>query len=129
MSNSHTDETVGPHRRRKFLEALAEEPSVRRACRQANIGRTTLYALRENDPAFRQAWDKALSIGNHVLIDVAIERHRRHVRQSAEMADPEPFPRVSGPTQDGEPKPQPALDVAGAARGRSRSHPAAHRGP
>ena len=74
MSNSHTGETVGPQRRRKFLEALAEEPSVRRACRQANIGRTTLYALRENDPVFRQAWDKALSIGNHVLIDVALER-------------------------------------------------------
>src|SRR3954464_8194876 len=74
MPSAHTGETVGPQRRRKFLEALAEEPSVRKACRTANIGRTTLYALRENDPAFRQAWDKAMLIGRHVLIDVAVER-------------------------------------------------------
>lgn len=65
---------VGPTRKRRFLEALAELPSVRKACQAANIGRSTLYDMREHDPAFRQAWDKALVIGRHVLIDVAVER-------------------------------------------------------
>src|SRR4051812_28097189 len=34
----------------------------------------TLYGLRERDPEFRQAWDKAMAIGRHILIDVAVER-------------------------------------------------------
>lgn len=73
-SSGNTGSTIGPQRRRKFFEALAEEPSVRKACKAANISRTTLYAMRELDPVFRQQWDKALVIGRHVLIDVAVER-------------------------------------------------------
>lgn len=71
---AHTGETVGPNRKRKFIEALAEHPSVRAAAKTANIARMTLYGLRERDPEFRQAWDKAMLIGRHVLIDVAVER-------------------------------------------------------
>src|SRR5205085_5517920 len=44
---------------------------------------------------FRQAWDKALSIGNHALVDVAIERGMDGMSDGLfEMADPEPLPRA-----------------------------------
>ena len=49
-------------------------PSVRRAAAIAKIPRTTLYGARNHDPEFRRQWDEALAVGNHALLDVAIER-------------------------------------------------------
>ena len=40
----------------------------------AKIARRTLYSLRALDPEFRHRWDEAVAIGNHALVDEAIER-------------------------------------------------------
>jgi hypothetical protein len=47
---------------------------VRKAALAAKIARRTLYSLRALDPEFRQSWDEAVVIGNHALVDEAIER-------------------------------------------------------
>src|SRR5947209_5330157 len=97
MPPTNTGITIGPARRRKFFEALAEEPSVRKACKAANISRTTLYAMRELDPAFRQQWDKALVIGMHVLIDF------RHAPQHHRTRPPARRPNVTRVTSCSQP--------------------------
>lgn len=54
---------VGAHRTgqaRAFLEALRNSGNVSEACRLAGIGRTTVYHLRETDPAFASEWDEAI---------------------------------------------------------------------
>lgn len=47
-------------RARAFLEALAQEPNVARACREAGISRKTAYKWRKDDASFREAWDEVL---------------------------------------------------------------------
>ena len=47
---------------------------MRKAALAAKIARRTLYSLRALDPEFRQSWDEAVAIGNHALVDEAIER-------------------------------------------------------
>ena len=46
-------------RQRRFLEHLAETGNVSRSVKLVGTSATRVYALRHNDPAFRQAWDEA----------------------------------------------------------------------
>ena len=69
-----TGARVSSIRRQKFLDTLCECPSVRKAALAAKIARRTLYSLRDLDPEFRHGWDEAVAIGNHALVDEAIER-------------------------------------------------------
>lgn len=48
-----------PERQRRFLEHLAETGNVSRSVKLVGTSATRVYALRHNDPAFRQAWDEA----------------------------------------------------------------------
>lgn len=46
-----------------FLEALAHVPNVSRAAREAGIQRQLAYYHRDNNEAFRNAWDNAIEVG------------------------------------------------------------------
>jgi hypothetical protein len=49
-------------RQQQFLQYLAETGNVTRAVKLVGSSPTRVYALRHNDPAFRQAWDDAEDI-------------------------------------------------------------------
>lgn len=59
-----------------FLEQLALEPNVSKACRAAGISGAAAYSKRSNDADFRRAWDEAL---NESVDRVEEELHRRAV--------------------------------------------------
>ena len=65
---------VTPERLAAFCGALANAGIVARACEAVGITRQTAYRWREEDPEFRDAWDKALEVGITALED---EAHRR----------------------------------------------------
>lgn len=44
-----------------FIKALATSPNVTAAARKAKIARQYAYEARDNDPAFKAAWDEALA--------------------------------------------------------------------
>src|SRR5258708_595352 len=46
-------------RQQQFLEYLAETGNVLRAAKLVASSTARVYAMRHNDPAFRQAWDEA----------------------------------------------------------------------
>jgi hypothetical protein len=45
-----------------FLRSLSLIPDVSAACRVAHVGRTTVYATRDKDLEFRDAWREALEL-------------------------------------------------------------------
>jgi hypothetical protein len=47
----------------KFLIALANKPYVSVACKEANISRSRVYALKKTDEEFSDAWDMAMEDG------------------------------------------------------------------
>jgi hypothetical protein len=49
-------------RQQQFLEYLAETGNVSRAAKLVGSSTARVYAMRHNDPAFRQAWDEAEEI-------------------------------------------------------------------
>ncbi len=57
-----------------FLEALRACGSVTSACEHAGIGRTAVYAWRDEDEAFAKAWSAAQEIGTDGLEDEALRR-------------------------------------------------------
>ena len=72
MSN-RTHETA-PHARDAFIEALERGMTISGAARLANLGRSTVYALRASDEGFARAWDDALETGTDALEDEAFRR-------------------------------------------------------
>lgn len=50
-----------------FLTALAELGVVTTAAKAADVGRRTVYHLRESDPSFAAAWDAAMEEAADVL--------------------------------------------------------------
>jgi hypothetical protein len=62
--------------RHAFLDSLAEGAPVRAAAQRAGVARSTVYAHRDTDPEFAEAWDDAYMAGNDLLED---EAHRRAV--------------------------------------------------
>src|SRR5689334_16915669 len=63
-----------PKRRRAFLTALAAGHSVVTACQLSRLGRTAVYAWRDDDPAFAAEWRDAAEAGIDLLEDEARRR-------------------------------------------------------
>ena len=63
-----------PEKLTAFCAVLAETGIVARACEAVAISRQTAYNWRDDDPAFAEAWDRAMRIGVTALED---EAHRR----------------------------------------------------
>jgi hypothetical protein len=61
-------------KQRGFVEALAKAGNVRDACRVVGMSNTSAYRLRRIDPAFRGAWDMALTRASTSLEAVAYVR-------------------------------------------------------
>ena len=61
-------------RKKAFLEELRQRYSVYHACKEAGIGRTTVYAWRQEDEKFAKAWDAALADAADVLEASAYQR-------------------------------------------------------
>lgn len=61
-------------RKMAFLAALATTCNITKACKAVDISRQTVYDERDEDPAFAEAWEKALERGADVLEDMAKER-------------------------------------------------------
>ena len=73
----HHKGDVAPRRRQKaFLAAFRETGNVRLACEVAGVGRTSHYRWRDEDPAYREAFDVAKEDATDVL---EAEAHRRAV--------------------------------------------------
>ena len=47
----------------RFLDGLRACGSIRQACRQTGVTRSTVYEWRNGDPEFRAQWDEALEQG------------------------------------------------------------------
>ena len=61
-------------RKQAFLDELRQRYSVYHACKAAGIGRTTVYAWRQDDDEFAKAWDAALADAADVLEASAYQR-------------------------------------------------------
>lgn len=61
-------------RQQQFLEALAATSNVSRSRELVGMSATHLYRLRGNDPAFRQAWERAEEIAADRLEEEAWRR-------------------------------------------------------
>lgn len=57
-----------------FLEHLARTGSVTIACERAGIARSAVYARRDRNRPFREAWKRAIDLGVERLHDQAMER-------------------------------------------------------
>jgi hypothetical protein len=75
MSLLQSNPTVlRPRARAMFLRTLAETCNVSKAARAAKVNRCTVYAWREADKEFREAWQAAIDVAAEMLEDVAVER-------------------------------------------------------
>jgi hypothetical protein len=63
-----------PERQQRFLSFLGETGNVSRSLKLAGTSRPRVYTLRQNDPAFRQAWDQAEEIAADRLEEEAWRR-------------------------------------------------------
>lgn len=63
-----------PIRRRAFLRLLGEGEKIAGACATLGLSVQGAYHVRDRDPAFAAAWDRALGQSAGVLEQVAIER-------------------------------------------------------
>ena len=68
---------LDPRARKAFLDALADLPSVTKACKLARINRAQLYKMRREDEDFRREWDTAADVGVSALEDIVIDRAKR----------------------------------------------------
>lgn len=57
-----------------FISLLADHGSVTHVCGLLGMSRTCAYAHRVEDENFRDAWDSAIALGGHSLLDAAHER-------------------------------------------------------
>lgn len=74
LCNRHDGWT--PERQRRFIEALADTGSVKRAAHAVNMTPESAYLLRRHPKGqeFRKAWEAALALGVQRLEDTAMER-------------------------------------------------------
>ena len=62
-----------------FLEMLTEEGSVVAACKRLGLHRPSMYAWRDDDKEFAEAWQAALGLGVDAIEDEAIRRAKEGV--------------------------------------------------
>lgn len=62
------------HKKRAFLVAYCEYPSITKACKIAGISNVTFYAWLKKDADFKAAYEQAYQIGGDKIEDVA--KHR-----------------------------------------------------
>ena len=65
---------VPPARLADFLRVLGETASVSTACDRTGLRRSTVYQLRNADPAFAERWAAAIDLGVEQLEDSAMKR-------------------------------------------------------
>jgi hypothetical protein len=53
----------------RVVQLVSEGLSISGACREAGVGRSTLYEWQQIDPAFKDALDQAYAEGTHYLED------------------------------------------------------------
>ena len=75
MSESPLPRIAHPQKR-ALLAAFRETGNVRLACEVAGVGRTSHYRWRDEDPAYREAFDQAREDAIDAL---GAEAHRRAV--------------------------------------------------
>lgn len=74
--------TFTPLRAELFCHSLATTALVSTACKNIGISRPTAYNWREEQPAFRTAWDKALKVGMSRLEDEGVRRAADGVKRA-----------------------------------------------
>lgn len=67
-------DVVPPEKQGAFLAALEQTGNVTRAAEHVGVDRRLFYRLREKDPTFAEAWQRALLIGIEALEDEARRR-------------------------------------------------------
>lgn len=65
---------LGHHKKEAFLDALREGATVKKACATVQVGRSTMYRERDNDPDFAAEWEDAYDEGADVLEAEAFRR-------------------------------------------------------
>ena len=58
----------------RFIDALAQVPSIKAACEAANVSRSAAYRLRDSDDGFREQWEQALENSVDDLVACAFRR-------------------------------------------------------
>ncbi len=94
------------HAREAFIGALSAGASIAAACREAGIGRTTAYDMRNADETFARAWDDAIEGGTDRLEDEAFRRAHDGVAEPVisggrQVLDAEGIPLVIRRYSDG----------------------------
>jgi hypothetical protein len=69
-----TERTITKTVAGRFLDGLRACGSIRQACRQTGVTRSTVYEWRNGDPQFRARWDEALEQGLDALEDEGMRR-------------------------------------------------------
>jgi hypothetical protein len=69
-----TERTTTKPAAERFLDGLRACGSIRQACRQTGVTRSTVYEWRNADPEFRARWDEALEQGLDALEDEGMRR-------------------------------------------------------
>lgn len=90
LAHARTRELKPWHR--LFLDSLKKLPNIGSACRAANVSRVTAYKHREDNEAFREAWDELLEDHTDTveesLHEVATEGHKRvHVTKAGTVVE------------------------------------------
>lgn len=60
--------------RARFLEAVRKNGNVTQVCDDLGLTRSAIYTWRDEDPAFRDAWEDAMALGVDALEDEARRR-------------------------------------------------------
>jgi hypothetical protein len=74
QSRSPRRPAIPPSRLAEFFRHLARTASVSTACEKTGLRRSSVYWLRNNDPAFAARWTEALDLGVEQLQDNAMKR-------------------------------------------------------
>lgn len=70
---------VTSKKREIFLEALKYTCNVTKAAHAAGVSRREFYRIKEEDPEFAEAWQKALEVGSEALEDELMRRAKEGV--------------------------------------------------
>jgi hypothetical protein len=78
---------------KRFLKALAETRKIGAAAAVAGTSRTRVYELRQENPAFAEAWRQALEVADDPLSEPADRTFRAKAALAAALISGEITPR------------------------------------